>query len=163
MDLGEGTIIQINATIIAGILILLTISGIDPQSQTKSTFLDQVGGIYDATAIVIFPFAISAIIAVIAAYFHESFAETIRFKELRENKIQKLKDLSISLDDKSRRKIEKEIENLEEKLTRVNKYLRTFDEERCYTYFINARLTSLIVLMAGFAYLIVVIYGIAWN
>ena len=163
MDLGEGTIIQINATVIAGILILLTISGVDPQTQTKSPFLDNLGGVYDAAAIVILPFTASAVVAVVAAYFRESFSETTKLKELREKKIKQLKEQLKSNDEKSKRKTENEIKKLEIKLERANKYLQKYDEEKCYHYHISGRITSLLLMVFGFFYLIAVIYGIAWT
>lgn len=162
MDLGDGTIIQVNSTIIAGILILLTISSASEQSLTQSLFLSKVAGIYYLTAIIILPFAVSAVLAIIATLFRDGFANKSQLIKLRQDKLSKLKqDLCNTNDTTLQEKIRKDLEKLEKKVNWFNGYFFNYDEEQFQTKIMGYRTVSLAMMIIGFCYLTVVMFWLA--
>lgn len=163
--LDEGIVIQIDATVIAGVLILLTISSLSPENLHKGPpqFLDNIGGIYGATSIVILPFAISAIAAIFNKLLPESLEYVIRFKPLLQNKIDHLNEkMKHEKDIKIKNKIEKELKKIEERLGRIKKR-EPIDELKEETNRWNFRIASLVAMILGFIYLLFIMFVIAQS
>jgi len=162
--LDEENIIQIDATVIAGILILLTVSSFASETQTKPTFLDALGGINDATAIIITPFAFSAIISISMAFSHESYQDLEKLRALRESKIERLKmQFNEEKNSKNKNKIERKIKKLQKKVEKAKKKMLNYDEESRETEYRTWRARNFASMIIGFVYLLIVIMGIAFS
>lgn len=166
MALDEGTIIQVDATVIAGVLILLTVSSLSPENLHKGPpqFLDALGGIYSATSIVILPFALSAILAIITKFWLDSLHYANRIKPLLQNKINDLnKKIESENNIKIKNNLEKELKKIERRLDKIKKKDPKFDELREETDRWNGQLASLVCMTLGFMYLIFIMFAIAQS
>ena len=162
LAIDDGIIIQVDATVIAGVLILLTISFFAPGSSTEPSFLDGIGGINGATAIIIIPFAASAI----AVYRYRSIQHIFEYRQnhkpLLEKKIEKLQnELKQEKDENLKNKFKKKLNNCEKDLKNLEKKLSKHDEESFHKKQEFARWLSLFLAALGFSYLVFVVIVIA--
>lgn len=164
--LDEGIIIQIDATVIAGVLILLTISSLSPENLHAGppSYLNAVGGIYGATAIVIGPFAFSALMAIATRGWQENVEYSKKIKLLIQNKINALNEkIPQEKDVQIKNKYEEELKKLKKRISKIDERLEKYDELKVETDIRYGKNTSLATMGLGFIYLIYIIFIIATS
>lgn len=158
----DGTVIQVDATVVTGVLILLTISSFATTQPTEPSFFDGIGGINGATAIIIIPFAISAIAVIRVKSLQHIFEYKNAHKPLLEKKIEKLQnELEQEHDEGLKRKLRKKLNGCEKYLKKLEKQIAKYDEESFHKKQEFTRWLSFLFAGLGFAYLIMVIIFIA--
>ena len=152
LTLDDSTIIQTDATVIAGILILLTLSSFGDIKEIPS-ILDSIGGFEGATALVVVPFAVSAITISV----RHSYVKGIEYRSARRDLLmKKIENITKSNSSSHEMKFRNELNKYRKKLNVIQRRIEKHNEITVQSWIMTLELLSLSFMMIGFVYLIIV-------